>query len=686
MRLSLGPTPIWLCAIACFTLGAPLLALEAKPKAGMAAKGSASGIISENLDPSIRAQDDFYQYANGGWLKKFEIPKDHSSWGIAEQMTDHAQLALRELLQNAASATDGDARRAGLFYASFMDEARLEQLGLDPIQDELEQIASLKTQDELLTKIAQLGQVGVNVPISLSVDPDARHSTRYVVTLTQAGLGMPDRDYYLKPDAQFAKDRKLYQEHAARFLKSIGDPDPVASAHAVFALECALAKVQWSAVANLDPIKVYNPIEVDRLSSASAPVSWGRYLDVALDGAHVDSVIVAQPSYLAGLSHLFHSTTLKTWQSYLQLQLLAARAPYLNKELSAEAFAFDGKVVRGIPDQSARWIRAVLLVDRLMGDATGKLYVAHYFPPENKKKVEALVGNLLRAYRARIDQLTWMSESTKIEARAKLAKIRIKIGYPDHWRDYAALDIQADDLIGNVRRANRFETRRNLAKLGRPVDVTEWEMTAATVNAYYDAGRNEIVFPAAILQPPGYEVDADDAFNYGATGATIGHEISHGFDEQGDQFDSDGNLRNWWTPADHRHYAQKTHQLVTQYNAYAPLPGVHINGALTEGENIADLAGLEVAHEAYRLSLGGAPAPVVDGLSGDQRFYLGYAQSWLSKQRPEALLAQLTADPHSPEKYRVNGVVTHLPSFYEAFEVKPGDRMYLDPAHRISLW
>jgi predicted metalloendopeptidase len=645
-----------------------------------------SGIISENLDPIVRPQDDFFGYANGSWLNKVAIPDDQSSWGVSEAMTQKALEQLRDLMAAAVQSSDPEEQKVGRFYASFMDEARVDALGLEPIRAELQSIAALGDRSALSTALASLAQAGVNTPVALSIDPDPRHSTHYAVTLSQSGLGLPDRDYYLRDAARFVAVRRSYRDYIAQLLTLAGEPDGAARAARVLDLETRLARVQWSATENLDPVRTYNPLAVSLLEHHAGPLVWERYLEAAGVRTKVDFVILAQPSYIRGLETLWGTTPLETWRDYLRVRLLAARAPYLGAPFARTSFAFEGTVLNGIPQQKERWLRAVQLVDRLFGEASGKMYVARYFPPENKAKVETLVRNILAAYALRIDQLDWMSESTKREARAKLAKIHIKVGYPDRWRDYSNLRIEADDLVGNVRRATLFETARNLAKLGQPIDVGEWQMTAPTVDAYYDASHNEIVFPAGILQPPAYVAEADDAFNYGATGATIGHEISHGFDESGDKFDSDGNLHNWWTEKDHRLYAQKTHRLVTQYDSYMPLPGVHINGALTQGENIADLAGLEVAYFAYHLAHPAGSAPVIDGLSADQRFYLGYAQSFLSKRRPESLAGLLASDPHSPEKYRVNGVVSQMSSFYEAFHVKPGDGMYLAPGHRVTLW
>jgi predicted metalloendopeptidase len=680
----------FLAAVACAAVVTSAVGDAAiKNPAAASAASPPSGIILDNLDPKVRPQDDLFQYANGKWLSQVPIPEDESSWGIYEMMTRRALEALHELLDRASQgdgASDGSARKAAAFYASFMDETRLEALGCEPIRHELETIAAISDHDALSEAIATLSQVGVNTPISLSIEPDARHSTVYAVTLAQAGLGLPDRDYYLSATPRTAKIRKQYETHLARLLALSGSQDARTQARDILFLETRLAKIQWSDVANLDPVRTYNRIALGKLDRSVGALGWPRYLEAAGVNGKVDALVVAQPSYFKGLAALLRQTSLGTWKAYLRARLVEARAPYLNRSLADESFAFEGTILSGTPRQKPRWERAVEVVDRLLGDASGKLYVEHYFPAENKVKVTGMVRHILAAYAKRIDEIAWMSDSTKAEARAKLAKIRVKVGYPEHWRDYAGLAIDPHELVENIRAATAFEAHRKRALLGQPIDTDDWQMTAPTVNAYYDATRNEIVFPAGILQPPAYVADADDAFNYGSTGATIGHEISHGFDEQGNKFDSDGNLRNWWSEKDHARFAQSTRRLVSQYDGYFPLPGMHINGALTQGENIADLAGLEIAYLAYDLARQGRPGPIIDHFSADQRFYIGYAQGSLEKRRDEALTGLLMSDPHAPEKYRVNGVVVQMPSFYAAFGVKRGDGMYLDPEHRVTLW
>jgi predicted metalloendopeptidase len=498
---------------------------------------------------------------------------------------------------------------------------------------------------------------------------------------------MPDRDYYLAPkDPKLASIRAAYRQHIERMLSLAGDASAAANADAILALETALARVQWTKVANRDPIKTYNKTAVTKLAALTPGFEWRSYLDESGLGSRVSTVIVSQPSYMRGFGTILARTPLPTWKAYFRWHLLRAYGRYLDQRFVDESFGFDGKVLRGIPENRPRWKRGVAVVETSLGFAAGKLYAAKYFPPESKARMQVLVANLRDAYRDSIEKLDWMGPATRREAQDKLAKLTTKIGYPDKWRDYSSLEIRRDDLVGNVMRAVAFEYARNLNKLGKPIDRDEWFMTPQTVNAYYNPSMNEIVFPAAYLQPPYFDPAADDAANYGGVGATIGHEISHGFDDTGSQFDGDGNLRDWWTKADHQRFAAKTKVLVAQYDAFSPLPGYHVNGKLTLGENIADNSGLEIAYKAYRLSLKGREAPVIDGMTGDQRFMLSYAQGWREKIRPEQQIVYLKSDTHSPDQFRCNGSLANLDAFYAAFQVKQGDAMYLPPEKRVRIW
>jgi len=645
-----------------------------------------SGIQIADMDKAVRPQNDLFGYANGLWLRKVQIPPDRARYGVDVIMAEQSLAQLRALIEGVRNSNDAEARKVADLYDSFMDEARVEQQGVKPLQAEFESIDAMKSVAEVGPLMAQFDRMGVATPVGAFVAPDAKRSTQYALWLSQGGLGLPDRDYYLSDDAKLKGFRGQYREHIAKMLALMGDVHAGDEAGRIVELETALAKIQWSRVANRDPQKTYNPKTLAELKTLAPALDWNRYLEQGGVPTPLPTLIVQQPDYLQGLSGLMNSTPLTTWKEYLRFRLLSASAPYLSRAFVEEDFAFNQGVLRDTPKNQDRWKRGVELVDGLIGEASGKLYVAKYFPPKAKARIDDLVANLLKAYAESVDHLSWMSDATKVEARAKLRKINVKIGYPKRWRDYGALVVSPTDLLGNVQRGVRFENDRKLAQLSGPIDRDEWHMTAPTVNAYYDPQLNEIVFPAGILQLPVFNPDAEDAFNYGATGATIGHEISHGFDDEGSQFDSDGNLRDWWTPEDHAKFKAKTDKLIKEYNRFEPVPDFHVNGELTLGENIADIAGIEIAYKAYTASLKGQAPPIIDGMSADQRFFLGYAQSWLSKTRDAAVIEQVKSDPHSPEKYRVNGVVVHMPSFYSAFSVRRGDALYLKPEDRVTLW
>jgi putative endopeptidase len=647
-----------------------------------------SGIDMHNFDAAVRAQDDFYRHVNGTWLKKTEIPADKIGWGAFYEIRESIQPQLRALIEEAAkNGKDAEAKQIGDLFASFMDEGKLETLGLKPLDAELAKIAALKDKKQIPAVIAHFNRIGVNAPYDIAVHQDAKDATRYVVDLVQNGLGLPDRDYYLKDDdAKLKEARAKYQAHIEKMLAMAGDKHAAASAGAIVALETELAKVQWTKVENRDPVKTYNPTQIAKLAAMAPGYDWKSYLSTAGIDGKVDYVVVSQPSYLTGFAAVLKKTSLDTWKTYFRWHLLSDYASYLPKSYDQEHFAFYSTALRGVPQQQPRWKRAVGLVENAIGEGLGKLYVAKYFPPEYKARMETLVGNLLAAYRQSVDTLDWMSPATKKEAQLKLSTFTPKIGYPNKWRDYSSMSVVRDDLAGNVMRANSFEYQRNINKLGKPIDREEWGMTPQTVNAYYNPELNEIVFPAAILQPPFFDAKADDAANYGGIGAVIGHEISHGFDDQGSQYDEKGNLRDWWTKEDHEKFAAKTKRLVEQYSAFSPVAGYHVNGELTLGENIADNSGLAIAYKAYKLSLGGKEAPVIDGFTGDQRLYMGWAQVWRGKLRENEAIVRIKTDPHSPPEFRGNGTLRNQPAFYGAFGVKEGDKMYLSPEQRVSIW
>lgn len=651
---------------------------------------SISGISLENIDEKIRIQDDFYTHVNGKWLKNTEIPADKSSWGSFNELAEKSLNQLHSIIDTQSKKSElpaGSVKQKIVdFYASYMDEATLEKLGITPLNPEFARIDAMKNKKELATLIAYLSMIDVGVPLELGIGQDSKDSTKVVAGLDQGGLGLPDRDYYLKDDEKLKTTREKYLSYIEKMLTMSGDEAAKKHATEILALETEIAKIQWTKVQNRDPVKTYNPMTLSQLKLLAPNFDWNRYLiDSTLQGK-TPYLVIGQPSYVEGFNRLLAKTPLDVWKVYFKWHVLNGFASQLSKTYVDERFAFYGTTLRGVPENELRWKRAVKTVEGKVGEGLGQLYVEQYFPAANKARMKKLVDNLIIAYRQSINTLDWMSDSSKKEAQKKLDKLAVKIGYPNKWRDYSNLVIKKDDLIGNTMRATRFESQRYINKLGKPVDREEWGMTPQTVNAYYNPSMNEIVFPAAILQPPFFNADADDAVNYGGIGAVIGHEISHGFDDQGSQFDEVGNLRNWWTKDDHKNFAAKTKALIAQYNAYSPVKGYHVNGELTLGENIADNSGLAITYKAYQLSLGGKPSPVLDGLTGDQRLYFGWAQVWRSKTREAQEIVYLKSDPHSPAKFRGDGAVANQPPFYDAFGVKEGDKMYLKPDQRVIMW
>ncbi|WP_202413711.1 M13 family metallopeptidase [Duganella sp. CY15W] len=665
-----------------------MLALLAS--AGVHAEPKTSGVDVANIDTSVRPQDDFFKNLNGKWLARTEIPSDKSSWGSFEKLDDDTKPQLRAIIEAAAADPNKqpgtDAQRIGDFFASYMDEARLEELRLAPLKADFDRVAALNDKQQIPALIAHFNRYYI-APYAFTIHQDNKDSTKYVADIVQEGLSLPDRDYYLKKsDKKLADALAKFELHVAKMLGMAGNPNPAADAKAIVALETELAKVQWTQVQLRDPVKAYNKVPLAQLSRLAPGYDWTTWLNDTGIGGKVDYVIVSQPSYITGFNQVLNKVPLATWKVYFQWQVLHGNAAYLSKDFAQENFAFYGKVLSGVDEQEPRWKRAVNATDSALGEALGKLYVEQYFPAERKARMEALVKNLLAAFGQSIDTLDWMGPETRQQAQAKLAKFTTKIGYPNKWRDYSTLVVVKDDLVGNRMRSRAFEYAKEVNKLGKPIDRDEWGMTPQTVNAYYNPEMNEIVFPAVILQPPFFNADADDAVNYGAIGAVIGHEISHGFDDQGAQYDGDGNLRDWWTKADHKNFAAKTKMLVKQYNAYSPVKGYHVNGELTLGENIADNSGAAIAYKAYLLSLNGQPAPVIDGLTGQQRFYMGFGKVWRSKIRDAQQIVYLKVDPHSPDQFRANGTVRNQPGFYEAFGVKAGDKLYLPPKDRVIMW
>ncbi|MEO6529215.1 MAG: M13 family metallopeptidase [Gemmatimonadaceae bacterium] len=652
------------------------------------AQGRALGVDTSSFDRSVRPQDDFFRYVNGGWLKKTPIPDDAASWGTFNELDERSREAMHTVLEEAArggAPAGSEPRKVGDLYASFMDSARVESLGLAPLKGELAAIAAIATTSQLPTAFAHFARVGIPRPLGVGVGPDQKQSSVNIVLISQAGLGLPDRDYYLLQDARMAAIRKSYQEYGARLFTLANQPDPAGAASRVLALESALAAKQWDRTRNRDRNATYNRMTVAELAAKMPHFDWKAHLAAGGMGAATE-VVVRQPDYLVAVDSIIAATPVSTWREYLTFKLLDTFAPELPSAFGAARFDFRGKVLSGLKTDRARWKRAVAEVGNGLGEAAGKLYIARYFKPVAKARMDDLVRNLREAYRIGIDSLEWMAPETKAQAKDKLAHFTVKIAYPDKWRDYSPIVIRRDDLLGNVMRARAHEYQDMLDQLAKPVDRTRWGMTPQTVNAYYNATNNEIVFPAAILQPPFFDPDADDAVNYGAIGAVIGHEIGHGFDDQGRKSDGAGNLRDWWTPADAKAFDERAAKLGAQFDVLSPFEGAHVNGKLTMGENIGDLSGLAQAYRAYRLSLGGKEAPVIGGFTGEQRFFFGFAQIWRTNYREAALRQQMLSDPHSPGQYRGFVPLANNDAFQRAFDVKPGDKMYRAPEERVRIW
>lgn len=639
------------------------------------------GFDMAGRDLAVPPGQDFYEYANGKWDRATTIPADRSSYGMFVALQDLSLARTREILDAAAKRPGS---KPGDYYASFMDEAAVNAKGVAPIKPWLVAIAAAKDKTALAVEMAKLQRQGVPTLFGIGVNQDDKAPDQYIVGLRQAGLGLPDRDYYLSQDAKITATRVAYQAYLAKMLALAGEANAEARAKAVFDFEARLATAHWTREESRDADKIYNKFSPTDFAAKAPGFPWHDYA-LALRLPQVPALIVSQPTALAGEAKAFDETSLDTLRDYAMLRVLIAYSPYLSRDFDKATFDFYGTELTGAPEQQARWKRGVTLVSAGLGEDVGKEYVARYFPPEAKAQADALVKNLIAAMGGRLRNLQWMAPETKQKALAKLASFTPKIGYPDTWRDYSALTIDRGDLVGNVARANEFDFQRDLNKLGKPIDRGEWFMTPMTINAYANPTMNEVVFPAAILQPPFFDPKADPAVNYGGIGAVIGHEISHHFDDQGRKYDANGALTDWWTPQDVTRFKAFTDKLVAQYSAYEPLPGIHIKGANTLGENIADLAGLTVALDAYHRSLGGKPAPVIDGTTGDQRFYYGWAQVWRIKFREAALRQRLIADEHSPGHQRVL-TVRNLDPWYAAFKAKPGDALYLAPPDRVRIW
>ena len=657
------------------TAAEPALALE-------------SGIALEYMDTSISPGDDFFSYVNGKWIAETEIPADKASYGGFGILADEAQADVRAIIEASASgdyAEGTDEQKVGDLYTSYLDMDTRNAKGVTPLEPELERIEAITDHDELAVYFASANRRGYPVPVNIGQVADLKDPEHYMIYAWQNGLGLPDREYYFNGDETSAGIREKYVEHIATMFDLAGFENGDAAAKTIMDLETRLAGVHITKEAARDWPNNYNKVPLDELGEVMPAFNWQGFTEEA-GVADIGSLVLMMTSYFEGLDPIIAETDIDTWKTYLRWVALNSRANALNDAIDKQDFEFYGRTLTGTEEQRAPWRRAVTTVNGLLGELVGKVYVKEHFPPEAKERMVELVGNLIKAYDKSIRELDWMSDETKAQALDKLSKFTAKIGYPDEWRDYSAIEIRADDLFGNIERATVAEYERELARQGGPVDRTEWGMTPQTVNAYYMPPLNEIVFPAAILQPPFFNLEADDAVNYGAIGAVIGHEIGHGFDDKGSTFDGDGVMRNWWTEADRAEFERRTGRLVEQYNEYAPFDDLSVNGEFTLGENIGDLGGISIGLLAYKMSLDGEEPPVIDGFTGIQRVFLGYAQVWRNKYRDEALRQLIMTNPHAPSMYRANGAVRNVPEFYEAFGVAEGDGLYLPPEERVKIW
>ena len=680
-----------------FKLGVTLLAVMAvtgahsqSPAPGKPVLGN-WGFELSGMDRNAKPGDDFFRYANGAWFDTAVIPPDRTATGAFVDLDVQSETRVKGIIDDLEARHDSlspEERKIADLYKSFVDTGRLEELGLAPAQAALDAIASAKSHDDIATLMGNV-RLQMQALFRASIGPDDKNPDAYAVTLRQAGLGLPDRDNYLLDEKGVAAVRAAYRPYIARILGLAGIADAEAKATRIFDLETAIAKIHWTRAERRDAEKTYNPMPVSALESFAPGFSWRAYLRALGIGplpAGERSVIVSENSAFPALASLFAATPAETWKDYLSFHYLSDHAQYLPKRFDEERFAFFGKILGGQQVELAREKRGVRFLAGFVGEGVGKLYVAKYFPPEAKTKAQELVRNLLSVYRQRIDAADWMSPETRAKALDKVATFVVKIGYPDVWRDYSRLETVSGDLLRNHERGVQFNWNRNLVRLDGKVDRNDWGMTPQTVNAYYNSSWNEIVFPAGILQAPFFDPNADDAVNYGGIGAVIGHEISHGFDDQGSKYDATGVLRNWWSEADRKNFDARTNTLVDQFGTYSPLPGMNVNGRLTLGENIADLAGLTVAEAAYRLSLTGKEPRVLDGFTGLQRLFLGYAQVWRYKASEATVRQRVLIDPHSPPQFRISGTVRNVDAWYEAMGVKPDDRLYLPPDKRVKLW
>jgi putative endopeptidase len=647
-----------------------------------------SGIAKENMNLKLRPGDNFEEYVNGTWLRKNKIPSDKSSYGVFDMLLDQSQKDVKEIIEDAAKQNAGegsDEQKIGDFFASYMNLKKRNELGVKPLKPFFEKIDNIRSISDLAAYFGESNKMSLNCPMVFYVSEDLKDPTKYVVSSWQSGLGLPEREYYLNTDKNSLDILDKYLEHVQKMFELAKIPNASENAKTVLNLEKQIASFHMTKEETRDASKLYNKFEVSKLNSLMPDFDWKRFISAA-GYKNLKSVVISQTEFTKNMNGIIKNTSIETWKTYLKWCAIDGMATRLNETIDKQNFEFFGKVLRGTEKQEELWKRGVNSVNGSLGEIVGKVYVKKHFKPEAKERMEALVSNLLKAYENSINELDWMSAKTKKEALKKLKKISVKIGYPNKWIDYSKLIVKKDDYLGNVQRSIEFQYERMLNKLGKPVDRTEWGMTPQTVNAYYNPSLNEIVFPAAILQKPFFNMEADDAVNYGAIGGVIGHEIGHGFDDQGATFDGDGVMRNWWTDNDLKAFKKRTSALVEQYNGFKVFTDLNVNGEFTLGENIGDLGGLSIAIKAYKLSLNGKQTPKMDGFTGFQRVLIGWAQVWLNKEREASLRAQVASDPHSPSKFRINGVVRNVPEFYEAFDVKKSDSLYLAPEKRVKIW
>jgi len=646
-----------------------------------------SGIDIPSLDPLVRPQDDLFRHYNGKWITEYEMPADRSSDGIFRKLHDAAEAQVREIIEN--STGTGEAQKIGDLYKSFMDTDAIKARGISPIVDDLAAIDGITNLQEFITVMARLEMRGIGGIFGAAIYPDAMDSNTNILYMGQGGLSLPDESYYRED--QFAEIRTAFLDHVAKMCALVGIADGTTVAEQILRLETEIATHHWDQVKDRDATLTYNKhsrAELEALAPNFLFDLWAEHAKVPTKA--LESVVVCEPSYFSSISAMLgqFGAHRDAWVGWLKLNLVSASAAFLTDDIVQQNFEFYAKTLSGTPQIRDRWKRGVSITQSALGEAIGKVYVEKYFPEKAKSEMKVLVDYLLEAYRLSIIDLPWMSEATKKKALEKLTKFTPKIGYPDKWRDYSTLQISADDLIGNLWRIAEFDHAYAIAKIGAPVDRDEWHMTPQTVNAYYNPLANEIVFPAAILQPPFFDLEADIAANYGGIGAVIGHEIGHGFDDQGSKYDGDGNMVDWWSDEDRAKFESLTKVLVEQFDALSPesTPDIHVNGAFTLGENIGDLGGLAIAYKAFKLALNGAESPVIDGLTGDQRFFLSYAHSWRNKNRPEEVRRRIAVDPHSPDEFRCNQIVRNVQEFYDAFSVTEKDELWLAPAERVRIW